>query len=83
MPSSARKLRARAAAHARWATEPDRAAATAPARAAAQTALDRRLIARLGLDPNGPDFERRLRSARRYYFSALAAKRVKAGEAAS
>jgi DNA-nicking Smr family endonuclease len=58
--SSDRTLIARIAAHERWAREPDRSAATAPAR---QANADRYLNAARTLNPNLSDDELRVRAA--------------------
>ncbi len=71
-------IRARIGAHAKWAGTSDRAAATAPARSAAATALDQRLIAEYGLDPDRADFAQRIAHARRAHFSRLALRSAKA-----
>ena len=76
MPDPDRVLRARIAAHERWAKEPDRSAATARAR---QAALDRFEIE---VDPDGslPPAERAKRAAhaRSAYFTRLALKSAQA-----
>lgn len=65
-----RSLRARVAAHEKWARTPDRTAATAPARKAAADRWERQV------DPEGtlpPDVRARLAdSAKRAYFAKLA-----------
>jgi hypothetical protein len=70
---------AKLAAHEKWAQTGDRAAATAPARAAALARFERQV------DPDGalPERERRLRaeSARRAYFQRLAIKSARARRA--
>lgn len=67
-----RQMHARIAAHHRWAHEPDRRAATAPARRAALERFERQV------DPDGvlpPDERaRRATSARKAYFIQLARK---------
>jgi hypothetical protein len=78
-----RTLRAKIAAHARWAAEPDRSAATAPARRALDERFEREV------DPDGvlPPEERAVRAdaARKAHFlrmslqSAKARRRRKAG----
>jgi hypothetical protein len=71
-------LRASAAANWRWAKEPDRSAATAPARAAAESKLNQRLLDELGVDISSmsdDQLERCLKSARRSYFQRLALRR--------
>lgn len=76
MPDPDRVLRARIAAHERWAHESDRSAATARAR---QAALDRFEIE---VDPDGllPPAERAKRAAhaRSAYFTRLALKSAQA-----
>jgi hypothetical protein len=71
-----RALAARIAAHTRWAAEPDRTAATAPARRAAWDRFERQV------DPDGilPAAERakRAESARKAYYLGLALKSAKA-----
>lgn len=67
-----RALRARIAAHARWAREPDRSAATAPARAASIARFEREV------DPDGvlsvEERTRRAESARRAAMLRMALK---------
>jgi hypothetical protein len=58
--SSERSTRAKIAAHERWAREPDRSAATAPAR---QANSDRYLNAARALHPTLPEEELRVRAA--------------------
>jgi hypothetical protein len=74
--SSDRVLRARIAACSRWAHEPDRRAATAPAR----QGLERKFIAEV--DPDGTlsptELARRVKSARAAYFARLALKSAQA-----
>jgi len=65
-------LRGAIGGHVRWARTRDRTAATAPARRAATTALDGRLVVEYGLDRGAADFERRLASARSAHFARLA-----------
>ena len=60
MASTDRSLVARIAAHERWAREPDRSAATLPAR---QANADRYMAAVRVLHPNLPEDELRLRAA--------------------
>lgn len=60
MSVSDRSLRAKIAAHERWAREPDRSAATAPAR---QANDDRYLAAARALHPTLPDEEIAVRAA--------------------
>lgn len=77
-------MRGRIGAHTKWATAPDRSAATEPARRAAATALDARLAEEFHLDSGAPDFGDRLEHARRAHFARLAlksatARRRKAG----
>jgi hypothetical protein len=76
---SDRSLRARIAAHARWAAEADRAAATEPGRRAFQDRFDRQV------DPDGvlPPEERARRAAhaRSAYFSSLALKSARSRRA--
>ena len=60
LPTTDRHLRAKIAAHERWAREPDRSAATAPAR---QANDNRYLNAVRVLHPNLPEDELRLRAA--------------------
>ena len=71
-------LRARLAAHARWARTEDRSAATEPARAAA----DRALAQRNGIAPDSPDYEARMRNARSEQMTRLALKSVQARRSA-
>ena len=72
MTQEERKLAARIAAHDRWAHEPDRTAATAPARAALMATFERQV------DPNGtlPPDERAWRAehARKAFYGRLALK---------
>lgn len=82
VPTAAeRALAGRIAAYARWADEPDRSAATAPAR----RAFDQRFYTQV--DPDGvlppEERERRATSARKAYFAALALKSAKARRKAS
>ena len=60
MASNDRSLVARIAAHERWAREPDRSAATAPAR---QANADRYVAAARALNPSLPEDELRVRAA--------------------
>jgi len=60
LASTERSLRAKIAAHERWAREPDRSAATAPAR---QANADRYLSAARALHPNLSEEEVRVRAA--------------------
>ena len=72
VPTADRQLAARIAAHERWAHEPDRSAATAPARAALMAKFEREV------DPDGtlPSDERaaRAENARKAFFTRLALK---------
>lgn len=85
MPASPseRKLKAQVAAHAKWAGEADRSAATAPARLAAERRFE------LEVDPDGvlPPAERARRAehARKAHFArmALASARARRLKAAS
>lgn len=76
LTDSERSLRARIAAHERWAQTPDRSAATAPARAALMARFEREV------DPNGtlPPAERARRAehARKAYYGRLALKSARA-----
>lgn len=76
MPTPDRIIIAKIAAHARWAKEPDRAQATAKARAAFADRFEREV------DPDGtlPYTERQKRadSARKAYFHRLALKSAQA-----
>ncbi|MDI3315904.1 MAG: hypothetical protein QJR12_16990 [Mycobacterium sp.] len=76
MTPQQRVLRARIAAHVRWSRCEDRAAATAPARAAFNDRWERQVDPDGVLDPH----ERAIRAehARKAYFTALAMKSVKA-----
>jgi hypothetical protein len=73
---SARILRARIAACERWAREPDRRAATAPARAGLELRFAREV------DPDGTlsplELAKRIKSAKQAYFSRLALKSAQA-----
>jgi hypothetical protein len=79
--TSDRILRARIAACTRWSHEPDRRAATAPARAG----LELRFVREV--DPDGrlspQELARRVKSARQAYFSRLALKSAQARRRAS
>ena len=83
MTTQDRVLRARIAAHAKWAATPDRAAATAPARQAALDLFEKQVDPAGALDPA----ERAMRAdhAKRAYFLSLALKsaRSRAAGAAS
>lgn len=72
------RIRGTIGAHAKWARTADWSAATAPGRVAARTALDSRLIAELGLDPDAANFEQRLTHARSLHFKQLAIASAKA-----
>lgn len=76
-----RSLRGKLAAHARWAKEPDRLAALAPAKAA----RDQQFIDLVDPDRTLPEAERALRvgSARRAHFMKLAYLSAKARQAGS
>ena len=74
-------MRARVAAHSRWAKEPDYSAATAPARAV----LDKRFVEQVkaaakeqGVVLNDEGLARRVAHARKAYFSSLALKSAQA-----
>ena len=70
--------RSRIAAYAKWAATSDRSAETEPARRAARTKLDERIIERYGLDPDAPDFAKRLEAGRREHFARLALRSAQA-----
>lgn len=70
--STVRRLRAQAAAHARWAHTADREAATAPARKAFIDRFEREVDPDGVLDP--VERARRAASAKKAYFLGLAAK---------
>ena len=81
MTASERVMRARVAAHSRWAREPDYSAATAPARAV----LDKRFVDEVtaaalehGVVLNDEELARRVAHARKAYFSSLALKSAQA-----
>lgn len=71
-----RTLRTRAAAHAKWAHEPDRTAATSKARAGLQARFERQV------DPNGVldpvERAKRAESARKAYYADLSRRSAKA-----
>ena len=71
-----RSLRAKAAAHFRWANEPDRAAATTAARAGLQARFERQVDPDHQLDP--VERARRAESARKAYFADLTRKSIAA-----
>ncbi len=71
-----RSLRARAAAHFRWANEPDRAAATAAAREGLQARFEKQVDPNNVLDP--VERAKRAESARRAYFADLTRKSIAA-----
>lgn len=71
-PSVAAAMLGRVGGLTRWARATDRTAATALARAAADAALDQRLILELALDPLSPTFPAQLDAARRAHFARLA-----------
>lgn len=71
-----RSLRARVAAHTRWANTTDRAAATAAARQGMQDRFDRQVDPDGVLDP--AERATRAESARKAFYSALALKSVAA-----
>lgn len=76
MTPKERVLRARLAAHTRWAHESDPAAATAKARQAFMHRFEREVDPDGGLDP--AERARRAESARQAYFSRLALKSAQA-----
>jgi hypothetical protein len=71
-----RSLRARAAAHFRWAHEPDRAAATAAARGGLQARFERQVDPDGALDP--AERAKRVESARKAYYADLTRKSIAA-----
>ena len=73
---SERVLRARLAAHTRWAQETDRQAATAKARAAFLDRFDREVDPDGTLDP--AERKRRAANARKAYYTGLALKSAQA-----
>lgn len=74
--SAERALHSRAASHQRWAQEPDRSAATAPARAGLQARFERQV------DPNGVldpvERAKRAESARKAFYADLTRKSIAA-----
>lgn len=71
-----RALRSRAASHVRWAQEPDRTAATAPARAGLQARFERQVDPAGILDPI--ERAKRAESARKAYYADLTRKSIAA-----
>lgn len=76
--SAEMRLRGRIGGNAKWKRVDDRSAATAPGRAAAQTALNRKIIEELNLDESSPSFMPRLEAARREHFARLALRSAQA-----
>lgn len=77
--STARRLRAQAAAHTRWAHTADREAATAPARKSFLDRFEREVDPDGVLDP--AERARRAESAKKAYFLRLAAKSAETRQA--
>jgi hypothetical protein len=71
-----RALHSRAAIHLRWAREPDRAAATAPARAGLQARFEREVDPDGALDP--AERAKRAESARKAFYADLTRKSIAA-----
>lgn len=71
-----RALHSRAASHARWAHEPDRSAATAPARAGLQARFERQVDPNNLLDP--VERAKRALSARKAYYADLTRRSIAA-----
>jgi hypothetical protein len=76
MSAMERALRSRAASHARWSREPDRTAATAPARAGMQARFEREVDPDGVLDP--AERSKRAESARKAYYADLTRRSIAA-----